>query len=429
MELAPMTALLSRRRLVRLSGVVSAQVTVQAVGFACGIVLVRCMEQVQYGYYTLALSLAGAAAVLTDLGLATAVLTIGGRLGAQRRALGQLVADANRVHRRLAGLTLLLLAPCFAVLLLRQQAAPWQVAALTGLVLAAAALHVRNGIALSVARLLGHVGFTQKVDLAVNTSKLAALALVAWIALDATVACAINLGVAAAYFLVLRRHLHRHVDVTSQPGGGHSQAIAAHLRMQAPNAVYFVLSSQLAVWLIGIFGNAERVAQVGALGRLAAAFVVIAAVSAAVVQPYFARRDDVSELWSGFVGINLFFAALLLALVVSAHAFPAPILWVLGGGYASLQGELVWMVIAATLSAWGGTLYSIGCARGWVLPFSWSASTGVIATAIAASLVDVSSVQGSFIINTATGLVGTVLAFGYLVRQLRRHARRPLAIS
>lgn len=424
-----MTALITRHRMVQLTGFASTQLAVQVIGFGSGIVLVRYMEQAQYGYYTLALSMASIANTLSDLGLATAVMAIGGRLTGQPRAMGQLVCDANALHRRLAWVSFAVLAPCFAVLLLRQHAQPWQVAALTVLIVASAALNVRAAVALSVARLLGHVRVQQKLDLAVNAAKLGVLLAAIWIVLDATVACLVNLGVAAAYFVVLSRHVDTHLDLPVAPAGEHVAALRQHLWRQAPNAIYYVLSSQLAVWLIGIFGSAERVAEVGALSRLGALFTVIGAVSAALVLPYFARRDGPADLAAGFASVNGFFAAMLTALVALAIAFPTSILWVLGGRYGALHSELVWMVIAATLSSWGGTVYSIGCARGWVMPVGLVVSTGVLATVGAASVVDVSSVRGSFMINTTTGFVGTAVAIGYFAWQLRRHTRLKAAIS
>lgn len=415
-------ALITRQRLGRLTGVASAQLVVQLIGFGAGIVLVRCMTQTQYGYYTLAISMASVANILTDLGLATAVMAIGGRLLGQRQALGALVADANTLHRKLAAWSFAALIPSCAWLLMRQQAPIGQVAVLTTLIIAASVLNVRVGIALSIARLSGHVALQQKLDLFINAAKLMAVLLLASVALDASVACLLNLAVAAIYFVSLRRYLAAQVEAPALATGLHLPALRQHLWKQAPNSIYFVLSSQLAVWLIGVFGNAERVAEVGALGRLGAGFAVIGAVSAALVLPYFARHDGPGELMSGFVGVNAFYAALLAVLWALAMAFPDTILWVLGGTYSGLRSELVWMVLASTLATWSGTVYSIGCARGWVMPLWLVVSTGVTATAIAASLVDVSTVRGSFQINAATGAIGVATAVGYFAWKLRGHA-------
>ena len=417
-----MAGLINRGRVTRLASFASTQLVVQIIGFGAGVVMVRHMEQVQYGYFTLALSMVNIANILSDLGLATAVLATGGRLVGQRGTLGQLVRDAHLIHRGLALVSFGVLVPCFVVLLLRQHAPAWQVAALTLLIVVSALLNVRNGVALSIARLLGHVVLQQKLDLAVNLAKLMVLMLATWLVLDATAACVVNFAAAVVYFVVLRGHLTASVGALPAVSGEHAAALRKHLWKQAPNSVYFVLSGQLAVWLVGIFGNAERVAEVGALGRLGALFTVTGVVSAALVFPYFARQDTPAALNVGFAGVNGFFAGVLAVLVALASVFPAPILWVLGSRYGALHAELVWMIAAATLSAWGGTLYGVGCARGWVMPVSLSIATGVLATALAASSVDVSTVRGSFMINAATGLVGTLTAFVYVGWQLRRHA-------
>ena len=424
-----MTGLVTRRRLARLGGVASAQVGVQLLGFAAGVLLVRHMEQVQYGYYTLALSMASVGVILTDLGLASAVMAIGGRLIGQRAALGHLVSDAHMMHRWLSLLSCVVLVPCFGAMLLNQQATPAQSALLVALTLVNTALNVRSGVAQTVLRLLGKIGFLQRLDLAVNAAKLGVLMLATTVALDAGVALIVNLGVAAVTWWMLGRQMAGQVERTHVAAGRHAHALTRQIRQQAPNAIYFVLSSQVTVWLIGIFGNAQRVAEVGALGRLAALFSVLGAVTGALVLPYFARRHSLQELNSGFVGINAFYAALLALLVALTMAYPSAALWVLGGNYAGLHSELVWMMAAATLAAWGGTLYSVACARGWVVPFGWVVGTGVLSTALAAGMVDVGSVRGGFVINTTTAATGTAVSFLYFVWQMRRHARLKAALA
>lgn len=416
-----LTALASRHRLARLGSYASTQVLVQGIGFLTGLVLVRHMAQVEYGYYTLALSMAGVAVCLGDLGLSTAVLANGGRLNREPHALGALVADANALQVRMAWLSAAVLVPCCLALLLRQQASPWQALGLTALVVATAALNARAGVSISVARLLGDIGMQQKLELGLNIFKLALVSMAAWLTLDAALACAVNLAVAAVGVALLRRYVVNHAPQLAAASGLHRPALLRQVMQQAPNTLYFVFSSQVAVWLIGIFGSAERIAEVGALGRLGALFALVGAVSAALVMPYFARRQSRAEIGAGLVAVNGFFAALLLGLLALAFTVPSMLLWILGSSYAGLHTELAWMLAAGTLAAWGGTLYSVGCARGWVTPFWLVAPTGMLATLVTALSVDVATVRGSYTINAATALAGTVLGLGYLVVQLRRH--------
>ncbi len=418
-----MRTVVTRQRLGKLGSFASTQLAVQVIGFCAGVVLVRHMAQSHYGVYTLAITMVGLASVLTDLGLITAVIALGGRLGRAPAPLGQLVCDAHLLHRHLALAWIALLFPCFVVMLMRQHTPVWQACALAAIVTATSLLNVRFGISLSIARLLGNLALQQRLDLVINLARLGLLMLATSVALDAVVACVINMAAALTYFVWLRRYLRASLPLPAVAPGTHHEALKKHVWAQGPNSIYYVFSTQVSVWLIGIFGSAQRVAEVGALGRIAAAFSVVSAVSAALLYPYFARQNQSADLNAAFVAVNAFYALLLGALIAWASVFPAAILWVLGPQYAALETELVWMVLAATLASWGGTLYSIGCARGWVLPVWWVVGTGLLATVGAACVVDVSTVRGSFMIGAATGLVATVVAFAYMTRQLRLHAR------
>jgi hypothetical protein len=426
----PLNDFINRRRLGLLTRFASAQVAVQAIGFLAGVVAVRSMEPAQYGYYTLALSMAGMAAVLGELGLASAVMAVGGRLmvggpvGAapQAWALGHLVADAEVLRQRLALIPLLVVVPACLSLQLRLHAPIWQAIALTVLVLATAALQVRSSMLLSATRLLGRVKLQQKLDLGVGLARLLALFVAANLLLDATLACGVNLCGAAVALFVLRRHMAAETPRPAAASAEHRSALWQQVRRQAPNSVYYVISSQVAVWLIGIFGSARHVAEVGALGRLSALFAVISSVSAALVLPHFARRKAGAELTRGLILVNAFFSLLISLLLALGWLAPNMLLWVLGGHYGGLQAELNWMLAAGTLAAWGGTLYSVGCALGWVMPIWLNAPVGLATTVLAVLLVDVSTVRGIFIINTATALAGLVASAGYLAWRVHRQA-------
>lgn len=423
--------LITRERVARLSGFASTQVLVQGIGFVAGIVLVRTLDPAQYGLYTLAISMVSLATILADLGLATAVLSIGGPIAAVPGALAPLVRNALNIHRHLITVGALAVVPCCFALLLKQHASAWQASVLTLLVLGTAACSVPTGIGVGVARLLGRMRLQLSLDVAGNLARLIVLALASVTFLDATIALLVNFAVALVVAVRLRRALAPALaesPAADEPSAPHGPALRRQLARLAPNSVYYIVSSQLSIWLIGIFGDAQRVAQVGALGRLGAVFVVIGSVSAALLFPYFARNDEPADLASAFVGVNTFYAALLLSLVSIAGAFPQALLWILGSSYASLGDELVWMVAATTLAAWSGTVYSIGCARGWVMPVGLVGAVGVGATIAAAMVVDVSSVRGSFMINAAGGAAGTLAAVLYFARQLQRHGRLKVAL-
>ncbi|MEY8688534.1 MAG: hypothetical protein AB9M53_01465 [Leptothrix sp. (in: b-proteobacteria)] len=439
--------MITRRHLLLLSGFAGTQLVVQGIGFLCGLLLLRVMTVTQYGIYTLAVSLTGVVAMLADLGLTSAMLPQGAPCLTQPARLTQLLAQARTLSWRFGLVSLLLWPPVLVQLLRRQQVEPGQVVALALLVGVTAWLQVQAGLALTLVRLLGHTRWQQLFDLTAQSIRLlvlllisavgasAALGLGGW-RLDATAACAISLLLAAVSWLAVERHLRRHLGGSMrEPANAQSHAHDDHragllhfVRRQGPNTVYYIVNGQIAVWLIGWFGHAERVAEVGALGRLGVLFTVLGSVSSALLLPYFARRTAVADVAAGLQLVHGFFALLLLTLAGAAAWLPQLFLWVLGPRYAGLQAELIWMVVASTLATWGGTVYSIGCSRGWVVPIMQSAPAGLGAIAFTAVLVDVSTVRGSYLIHLSSAVAALLISSAYLQRQLRSgHAAAPCA--
>lgn len=418
-----MTILLTRSRLVRLASYVSAQLVVQIVGFLAGIVLVRHMEQAQYGYYSLAISMIGVANVLLDLGLGTAVLAVGGKVLAGRDQLAGLVSDAFSLQRQLAILVSIALLPAFAAMFVGQGLAVVNVAALSLLAIGCGVLNARNQVALSVVRLNGNLALQQRLEIGVNVGKLFLVVIAALIYLDSRVAVAVNLVAAAVMFGCLRNYLRAHIGALATVSHGHVQPLRSFVQRQAPNSLYYCASGQIAIWLVGLQGHADRVAEVGALGRLALVFTLIGAVVTALVQPYFARATSRGALIAGFLALNAFFAALTAVLTGCAAALPGAMLWILGPHYDSLTRELTWMVLSASLAAWSGAIYSVGAARGWVVPSWLILPLGIGTLALAVWCIDVSTVIGSFMMNTASAASATLLVVGFVGFKLRRPAR------
>jgi hypothetical protein len=350
------------------------------------------------------------------------VLAVGGRAQNGQQSHGAVLADALGLHRVLALVACACVLPWAVFVLHKQGAAIWQIIALAGLGLCNGVMNARNGLHLSVVRLAGAVALQQKMDLGLNSLRLLLLAVAVMWWPTASLGMVMNVALAGAIGWVLARWLGQHRDPHNPALGEHRLALKQHVFKQGPNALYYVFSSQVALWLIGLLGNAQSVAEVGALARLAAVFALIGMVVATLAQPYFARQHGAAELKVGLVATNLFFLCLTLILCGVAVLFPSALLWVLGPSYANLQQALLWMVLSSTLTAWGAAVYSLGSARGWVLPVSVAAPAGIATTVLAAAVLDMSTVAGVFMLNTATALVGMVVAVVYVGLQWRRYA-------
>jgi hypothetical protein len=118
--------------------------------------------------------------------------------------------------------------------------------------------------------------------------------------------------------------------------------------------------------LISLFATADKVAEVGALGRLAMIFAVFSSVLSGIITPAFARCQDRARLLNAYFFVVGSFACLCGAALILAVLFPQQLLWVLGKGYAHLHKELLLMVAATLLSAITTTIFSLNAARAWI---------------------------------------------------------------
>ncbi|RVU45086.1 oligosaccharide flippase family protein [Rubrivivax rivuli] len=436
---ALLRGLLNQRRLRQLLGFAAAQGGVQLLGFVAGLLLVRWMAPADYGHYTAAVALLSLVSVMLDLGLSSAMLSLGGPHHADRAALARLQQAARRLQWRLFGLLLLPLAALGALLLGDPALSLPATAALVGLCLLLGLVNARNALAIALMRLQGQAALQQKLEFAVHAARVCSVAGAGVGVIDIgigallmalpTLLLAAALRWAAPAWRPDAGPATAHAEAEAAEGAaaaqaeGHAARLQALVARQAPNSVYYCLSAQLPVALVAWLGQAQQVAEVGALSRLAMLFTVLSNVLAALVAPYFARPRLAGELRTGFGLVNAGFALLCAALGTLALLLPGPLLWVLGPQYLHLKAETPWMVLSTTLSVWAGAVYAIGAARGWIVPALLNIPLGLLALLAALLLFDAGTAAGAFQINTAVAAASVLLLVGYTAWRLLGNTR------
>ncbi|KPF47831.1 hypothetical protein IP87_00295 [beta proteobacterium AAP121] len=422
---ALLRGLLNQRRLRQLLGFAVAQGGVQLLGFVAGLLLVRWMAPADYGHYTAAVALLSLVSVMLDLGLSSAMLSLGGPHHADRAALGLLQQQAQRLQWRLLGLLLLPLAALGAMLLNDPALPAPTTAALVALCLLLGLVNARNAQAIALMRLQGQAALQQKLEFAVHAARVCSVAGAGLGVIDIGVGALLmalpTLLLAAALRWALRPlqpAADQHSPTAQEQALSCTARLQALVARQAPNSAYYCLSAQLPVALVAWLGQAQQVAEVGALSRLAMLFTVLSNVLAALVAPYFARPRLAGELRTGFWLVNAGFAVLGVALGMLALLLPGPLLWVLGPQYLHLQAETPWMVLSTTLSVWAGAVYAIGAARGWIVPALLNIPLGLLALLGALLVFDASTAAGAFQINTAVAGASVLLLVSYTAWRL-----------
>jgi hypothetical protein len=178
------------------------------------------------------------------------------------------------------------------------------------------------------------------------------------------------------------------------------------------------LQGQITVWLISIFGSADNVANVGALGRLAVLFMIVSSVSVEVILPAFSRIQSPDRLRRRFFQIVSGYVAISTLLMCVIIAFPRQILSVLGSQYSNLQSEGILMAASAVLAAIGGLLWTVNAARAWIVPPHILIPCTIVLQVVLVMILDLSTVRGVLLFSIYSGLPGIILSMWWALRRM-----------
>jgi len=384
---------------------------VQGLTFACGILIVRALPKAEYALFTVANTMQATMNLMADNGIGSGITAIGGRVWQDRFRFGQLINTAMRLRRGFAIISVTLVTPLLFWMLTKNGAPSSYASWITAAVLAGFYFQLTIGVLMPVLRLHLEVNRIQNINVWSTGLRLVLLAMAYGVFLNTVVAlCA----AAISLFLqeiILRRWVPKMADPHASQHPGDRREILAIVRDQAPNSIFYCIQSQLTVWLISVFGSATGVAEVGALGRLAVIFSMLASVMGNVIYPRFARVQERALLWKRYWQILGGYAVLAFALLALTALFPDALLWVIGPKYAHLDKELFLMVLSAVLFSILACMWQLNVARGWIVNPWLMIPTGVAAQILCVLLLDVSTVRGVLLLNIYSMIPGFFLNF------------------
>lgn len=394
------------------------QALVQVLGFAAGLLIVRNLPKREYAFYTIGNTMLATILVLADSGISSALTAIGGRVWQDSRRLGSLLNTALQLRRQLAVFTLLVVVPVLIWLLAQNGASRLTIFGLVIAVLAGSGLELITRIYSVALRLRSEIRQIQNQALLSALVKLAIVAAALFIFLNAAVAIlSVVVGYAVQYGM-LRRWVHREVDRSAPADPAMRSEIVSVLKKQAPHSIYYCVEGQITVWLISIFGNAESVANVGALGRLVVVFALLSSITGDVVLPAFARIQSVHHLRQRYVQIVAGYFSLAVLSMAAVAAFPQQILSVLGSQYSGLHAEGVLMAFCAVVSTTAGLLWAINSARAWIVSPALLIPCTIAVQVAVMSVVNLSTVKGVLLFSTYSWVPSIVLSVWLAMKKM-----------
>jgi O-antigen/teichoic acid export membrane protein len=387
-------------------------------GFAAGLLIVRTLPKREYAFYTIGNTMLASILVLADSGISSALTAIGGRVWQDSQRLGSLLNTALLLRRQLAALTVLAVVPVLIWLLAQNGASRLTIVGLVVAVLAGSGLELITRIYAVALRLRSEILQIQNQALVSALVKLAIVGIALFIFMNAAIAILSVVIGYAVQFVMLRRWVHRQVDRDAPADPAMRSEIVSVLKQQAPHSIYYCLQGQITVWLISIFGNAESVANVGALGRLAVVFALLSSITVEVVLPAFARIQSVHQLRRRYFQIVAGYFTVSVLSVAAVALFPGQILSVLGHQYSGLHAEGVLMAACALVSTTAALLWAINCARAWIVPPAYLIPCTIVLQVAMITFLNLSTVKGVLLFTMYSWAPSIVLSVWLAMKKM-----------
>lgn len=405
-----------------LAGYSTVQISIQLISLLCGILLVRRLTKSEYALFTITGTMTGVMNLLADSGIGVALTSMAGKVWDDPLRFSELIATALDLRRRTGLLAGCVIAPILGWLLIKNGANPWQAGGLLAIALANCYFQIGIGVLIIAPRMLLESGTLQRIEFVGAISRALVLLIAAFTFLNITIALISATIAFGIQWALLNRSLQGRVLIRVPTDPATRQAILKVVTIQAPNIIYYCLQGQVAIWLISIFGTSQRVADVGALGRISLIFNVIGSVLNSLIFPRFARCSEPRIIWRRFLQVVSTLAVLVAFLVCFAELLPEPFLLLLGPKYSYLTEELGIVVLAAGLGGVVATLAGLNFSRGWLISPLINIPLALTAQILAVSLFDISTVKGVVAIGMVPCLPEILLQLLSTRRGLRQLA-------
>jgi O-antigen/teichoic acid export membrane protein len=379
-------------KLISITG--STQIVVQAVGFLCGILVIRLLPTQEYALYTIANTMMGTMTMLADSGISAGVMAQGGKVWQDREKLGAVLATGLDLRRKFAIGSLIVSTPILLYLLLHNDAS-WLMATLIVLSMIPAFYAALSDSLLEIApKLHQSILPLQKNQVTVGVGRLLLSAVTLFI-FPWTFVAILAGGIPRIYGNIqLQKIANNFVDKSQRADKEVKKAILKSVKKILPNAIYLTFSGQITIWLLSLFGTSTNLAQIGALGRISIILSLFGAVFGQLFVPRFVRlKHDKKLLFTRYLQINLVGILASGLTLLGVWLFSSQILWVLGSKYSHLHTELFLCMIGGTISLFHGISFVLCAQRGWMISPFIAIGTDFIAIIIGILLFNVSSLK------------------------------------
>lgn len=421
--------LISRKSLKQIFMVGSVESLGVIMGGIAGLLIVNVLPKEQYASYTFLITCMTLMLGITDTGLAHCCLPL---VGQRTTDVPWVVGACRQVFRKRGWLlvaSFIIVVP-YWIHSSRQHgwtgSGYWLASAVVVLVLL---LTLREHYAQVVLLILGHIAALNRTAFVVHGVRMSMVAAALFLLPPTAYSLAAVLGataVAGVAGLTLLQRAFKANGIAAHrlPAKEAAEADRQIYRIAKPlvlPAIFYQFQGVITVFIVSLFGTANMLAEVGALGRIAMMLVVFERVGAMLLFPVIARAPDGERLATMVIRAHLGYFGLMAAVFLSAVLLPEYWILLLGKQYAA-QAPVLWMAFLSTLlMSCAGFAFSTLASRGHtarqtlIIPFVLLVQGGYL------WLFGVADLRAVLGFGVATCMANALYQYGMLVHWFLHH--------
>jgi O-antigen/teichoic acid export membrane protein len=400
-----------------ISGYVINQGVVQLLTAIAGLLAVRFLSKTELAYFTIASSIQTALLISSDLGVTTAVQAMGGRNWNNNTRLNEIISTAYSLRKYLVIASTVLIFPLSVWLLYKNGAPASYIVIILSILFVDWVIKVRSSFLGLYFRIISRLKDIKELDLFQNILRTSLIVLFIFLWFNSiSILLAGLITTVYVYFSTVRRTKNEIHLSDEQINVGDRKEILQIIKSQTPYFLFYVVQGQITIWLVSLFGNVDKMADLGAITRLAMILSVVSNVYSVIIGPAFSRCKDKTKalhIFGQSIAVYIFIA---LFFILITALFPQYLLMIVGDKYNYLQRELLLMVCATMLSSLTGVVIALNNAKGWMKQSWLIIPATVLFQALAISILDLHELRNIILFNLISNLP-TLLVYLYMTRK------------
>jgi O-antigen/teichoic acid export membrane protein len=404
-------------KLISITG--TGQIIIQALGFACGLMIIHLLSVQEYALYTLTNTMLGTIMLLADGGIVTGVFSQGGKVWQDKEKLGSVLVTGLNLRRKFAIVSLCFSIPVLIYLLLHNGASWLMAILIVASLIPAFFAAISDSLLEVIPKLHQDILPLQRNGIWVGVGRLILTGLTVFI-FPWTFIAILAAGIPRIYGNIkLREIAEKFIDNKQTNDPIIEKEILSVVKRIMPGAIYYCISGQITIWLISFFGNSTSVAQIGALGRVSVLLGLFGTIFSTLLVPHFARqKNEYKVLLKHFIVNVLILVVLCIVVILGVSVLSTQFLWILGGNYKGLDTALVLNVTGSCLGLITGLLYSLSSSRAWLMNPYLYIMANLVCIVIGILVFDISSLIGVLRFNIFISIIQAIIYLFYTFLQI-----------